>query len=88
MCLDQKDQKFMHPLLLDGESYIALSREGRPPDECPACHADLHGEEIEPRSQPLFGGAKYFSLAIGIYSREEDRTTQWRCPYCEHVWNR
>jgi hypothetical protein len=25
---------------------------------------------------------------IAIYSMEEDRTVQWRCPDCEHTWDR
>lgn len=25
---------------------------------------------------------------LGIYSMDHDRTVQWQCPDCQHVWDR
>ena len=29
-----------------------------------------------------------WGLKIGIYSMDEDRTTDWKCPDCDHEWRR
>ena len=29
-----------------------------------------------------------WGLKVGIYSMEEDCTTHWKCPDCEHIWKR
>jgi hypothetical protein len=42
------------------------------PQACPHCQADLRDRE---------NGVPY-SRIISIYSREEDRTTHWKCPDC------
>lgn len=33
-------------------------------------------------------GATHYSRLIGIYSRERDATTHWKCPFCKEVWER
>mgnify|MGYP001394998732 CR=1 FL=1 len=58
------------------------------PETCPACSADFKGEPIPERDQPWFGGAKFFSQVVSIYDRNQDRTTAWLCPFCNHEWPR
>lgn len=29
-----------------------------------------------------------FRLVIGMYSLEDDKTTHWKCPECDHTWER
>jgi rubredoxin len=57
-------------------------------ETCPSCKVSLQGEPIPKRSREHFGNATHFSRKIGLYSRELDRTTAWRCPDCGHTWNR
>lgn len=58
------------------------------PLTCPACKADLRGDEIPLRWRTDYGGATHFCRAIGIYSTELDRTTHWKCPDCNYEWER
>jgi hypothetical protein len=60
------------------------------PKTCPNCSADLNGSPIpdEYIKEGCYGDATHFSRVIGIYSIEEDRTVAWRCPDCEHEWER
>jgi hypothetical protein len=62
--------------------------EKRDPDDfCPKCKADLRGDPIPEKDQYLFG-TTHFSRKIGYYDTEQDRTTMWLCPDCEHQWTR
>jgi uncharacterized protein with PIN domain len=45
---------------------------------CPSCFADLRDLEMGPP----------FGRAIGVYSREQDRTVAWQCPDCGTSWPR
>lgn len=56
-------------------------------DECPACHADLTGQEIPSEQRHLFG-ATHFSRRIGLSDIRLDRVTHWLCPDCGHEWER
>lgn len=60
------------------------------PDNCPKCGVSFQGEPIPEKSRQdgSYGNSTHFSRVIGIYSRGMDRTTQWRCPDCGHVWDR
>lgn len=71
---------------------------------CPNCKANLEGDLIfdtfmgmyDDREMALELAAHYgatettgrWGREIAIYSLEEDRTTAWRCPDCNHVWGR
>ena len=71
---------------------------------CPNCKTDLQGEkiwdhfmqeyqdvEIADRYAAMYGADReqgHFSNIIGVYDMELDRTTQWLCPICEHIWDR
>lgn len=58
-------------------------------DTCPKCNADLRGEPIPQEYQHMYAeGATHYSRLIGIYSRERDATTHWKCPFCKEVWER
>lgn len=54
----------------------------------------LTSEEAEIRADEVSGhyGATRevgtWGRAVGIYSREKDRTVAWKCPDCEHEWAR
>jgi predicted RNA-binding Zn-ribbon protein involved in translation (DUF1610 family) len=58
------------------------------PSECPSCKKAFKGPAIPEASQHFFGGAECFSTAIAIYDRLKDRTVAWRCPHCQHQWER
>lgn len=56
-----------------------------PPTECPKCHADLREIVVVTGS----GGDTWEgSRVIGVYDRDKDRTTHWRCPDCGAEWER
>lgn len=58
-------------------------------DICPNCKKDLTGDSIPEEYKDLYAdGSTHYSNRIGIYSRELDRTTHWKCPYCDHIWER
>lgn len=65
-----------------------------PPTECPKCHADLAYLAPEESIPDPLGFAvdpddhTVYSRVIGIYDRDKDRTTHWRCPDCNHEWRR
>ncbi len=48
------------------------------PVECPHCKCDLRDHK----------NGVPFKRTIGVYSREQDRTTHWKCPDCEGTWDR
>jgi hypothetical protein len=56
-------------------------------EDCPNCGVSLQGEPIPEDQQEAFG-ATHFSRKIGISSWEQDRTTHWQCPDCDHRWDR
>jgi len=47
------------------------------PEICPACSTDLRDHKHPG-----------YYLVIGHYDIGRDRTTEWFCPFCEHVWPR
>ncbi|HWP33582.1 MAG TPA: hypothetical protein VNL97_07520 [Solirubrobacterales bacterium] len=51
---------------------------------CPNCKADLQGAPIPEADQEAYGGNTHFHRAIGLYSRELDRTVAWQCPDCDY----
>lgn len=61
------------------------------PLDCPKCKADLAyiaPEESIPDPLGFTPEPETFSRVIGVYSRELDRTTHWRCPDCGAEWER
>ena len=58
------------------------------PTTCPHCRADLRGDVIPEEMRSSYGGKERLTRAIGIYSRERDRTTHWKCPDCQREWRR
>jgi rubrerythrin len=58
------------------------------PTTCPNCHADFLGEPIPEKNRQYFGNATHFLRVIGIYDRNLDRTTHWKCPDCNYEWPR
>ncbi len=68
---------------------------------CPSCGTELNGGLIwetfknqgnsdteADRMAKMYGATRtdgYWGREIGIYDRERDRTTAWRCPDCGHV---
>lgn len=56
-------------------------------EKCPNCSAELKGEPIPLPLQDAYGDT-HFSRKIGIYSVETDRTVAWKCPDCNHQWDR
>jgi hypothetical protein len=71
---------------------------------CPSCNESLEGELIYEhflaqygdeekalKTAEMYGATKTtgrWGLAIGIYDMEQDRTVAWRCPFCQHQWER
>lgn len=71
---------------------------------CPKCNLNLDGERIwdyfynqkgseqeADRNAEMFGATRErgcFGKAIGIYSIDRDMTVAWRCPECNHEWER
>jgi hypothetical protein len=71
---------------------------------CPNCGVDLDGGSIwehfykETRSEAKathiaaqYGATKekgQWGRQVGIYDLDADRTTQWECPDCKHIWGR
>jgi len=71
---------------------------------CPNCNLDLDGgliyetflEKYQDEKKALEAASSYgatkttgkWGKRIGIYDMEEDRTTNWKCPECGHVWGR
>jgi len=53
------------------------------PTECPKCKADLRQ-----KPPPHYRGRGDLSRVIGIYDRDRDRTTHWKCPDCGAEWER
>lgn len=69
---------------------------------CPKCNANMDGGDIlehfrsqdgnEERAKETashYGyepGRTQWCRAIGIYDLDKDRTVQWQCPECDHVW--
>jgi len=47
------------------------------PETCPNCAKDLRDHKHPG-----------YYLVIGCYDLHKDRTTEWLCPFCEHVWPR
>lgn len=64
--------KIGEPALKMVEGWGARWHEWREPLECPCCHSDLRSHEHGPP----------FKREIGMYSREQDRTTSFVCPDC------
>ena len=73
-------------------------------DICPNCKVDLSGEYIwdhffkkkgceneATRIAEMYGASKgkgKFSRKIGIYDWKKDLTVSWKCPDCDHMWER
>lgn len=71
---------------------------------CPKCKTDLDGGSIwehffektgseaeADKSAKSYGADRtqgQWGRAIGLYDRDLDRTTAWRCPDCGHRWGR
>jgi hypothetical protein len=71
---------------------------------CPNCNADLDGDSIwehffketgdereATKIADMYGATREkgkFGRQIGLYDRDKDRTVAWKCPDCEHVWER
>ena len=71
---------------------------------CPNCKVDLDGgsiwehffkeygdEKKADEAAELYGATRekgQWGRAIGLYDRDKDRTVAWKCPDCEHVWER
>jgi len=71
---------------------------------CPKCKSNLDGELIFDtfmkkygneqkalETASMYGATKTegrWGRQIGIYDMELDRTTEWRCPDCGHLWIR
>ena len=71
---------------------------------CPNCNADLDGdsiwetffqltgnEEEADRKAEMYGANREkgrWGRTIALYDRDKDRTVGWKCPDCEHVWER
>ena len=58
------------------------------PASCPKCQRSFKGKPIPKRDQEAFGGETHFSVLIGVYDMDKDRTVAWRCPFCAHQWER
>lgn len=70
---------------------------------CPKCNLNLDGEKIwdyfnrikasdedTDKTAALYGATRErgrFSLALGIYSIDQDRNVAFQCPKCNHQWN-
>lgn len=71
---------------------------------CPSCNADLdagsiwqtffekYGDEAKAdETAALYGATRekgQWGKQIGQYDMESDRTTNWKCPDCNHIWKR
>lgn len=71
---------------------------------CPNCKVDLDGGSIwghffketgshteADRIAEMYGATRekgQWGRQIGIYDFETDRTRQWQCPDCNHIWGR
>lgn len=71
---------------------------------CPNCGVDLNGGSIwehffkekgnaeeADRIAEMYGATRekgQWGREIGIYNMETDRTVQWKCPDCNHTWDR
>jgi rubrerythrin len=71
---------------------------------CPNCNADLDGgsiwetffqltgsEEEADRKAEMYGATREkgrWGRTIALYDRDKDRTVAWKCPDCEHTWER
>jgi len=55
------------------EGYGARWHEWSEPLNCPHCGADWRNFQSGPP----------FKREVGVYSREQDRTTEWMCPDCK-----
>lgn len=67
------------------------------PHSCPQCAESFVGEEI-PRQYVAEGlypekcdgcaENSHWANVMGVYSLEQDRTVGWKCPFCDHEWER
>ena len=71
---------------------------------CPNCKTDLDGGSIwehffkesgseteADRIAAMYGATREkgkFGRVIALYDRDKDCTVAWKCPDCEHVWER
>jgi len=55
------------------------------PTSCPACAADLTGDEI-PHGSLFEVEATHFSRVIWVSSMKRDAGVAYKCPDCEHEW--
>lgn len=53
---------------------------------CPHCDVSLIGDPIPEEQIEFFSGRTHWMRQIGIYDRDTDRMTAWRCPDCGHEW--
>jgi hypothetical protein len=59
-----------------------------PPEECPNCHASMRGIPIPQEIKYLHDGQEFFYRVISIYDRNADRHDHWKCPDCQHEWDK
>ncbi len=48
----------------------------------------MSDDEIESYMKKCYSPPYRWGREIAIYSWEEDRTIQWKCPDCEQTWGR
>lgn len=53
---------------------------------CPNCNSNLQGKEI-PKEHRENYGATHFSRKIGRTDVISDRTVEFMCPDCKHMWD-
>lgn len=51
-------------------------------ERCPNCDSDQRDREH------LVDGEPKYWRTIGVYDRDRDRTVAWKCPDCNHQWER
>lgn len=56
------------------------------PSKCPECDRSFKGDPIPEKDRHWFGDYTHFRTCIGI--TDGDSVYEWKCPYCQHVWDR
>jgi len=55
-------------------------------DRCPKCNTDFYASPIPYEYRWAYSSPYIFLRKIAIYSDEADRTTDYECPDCGHIW--
>ncbi len=62
------------------------------PRYCPKCNGDFKGSPIPEKYRKAghYGPNPdtHYSLLIGIETPGYDGISLWKCPFCNHTWNR